>query len=135
MGGATVRASHGVEVVLLHQLCIAHHRRNAHSLAVGRVVLVPVHPSDHQRLAVEQQLRITDAHAAHADPARLAVDELRLLLQTDAQAVAARSRACPCAGEAQLSCGGAYSIGLSADHSRGASRWIVVEACMRYAIR
>ncbi|CCK05697.1 hypothetical protein BN128_3975 [Cronobacter sakazakii 696] len=66
-----VRTAHGVEVVLLHQQDVLHHRRLVHRLAFFRVMLVTVNAADQQRLAVERQQAVVDFHATKADVVRL----------------------------------------------------------------
>ena len=44
--------AHGVEVILLHQDDVLHHRRLIHHLAVDRMVLMAVGTANQQRLAV-----------------------------------------------------------------------------------
>ena len=76
-----VRAAHGVEVVLLHDLDIATHRRFVHHLAVFRVMLVPVNPADQQRFTVELQQAVADFNPAEADIAGLRLQHVALRIQ------------------------------------------------------
>ena len=76
-----VRAANGVEVVLLHDLDIAAHRRFVHHLAVFRVMLVPVNPADQQRFTVELQQAVADFNPAEADIAGFRLKHVALRIQ------------------------------------------------------
>ena len=83
-----MRAAHGVEVVLLHDLDIATHRRFVHHLAVFRMMLVPVNPADQQRFTVELQQAVADVNPAEADIAGFRLQHVALRIQKrDRQAI------------------------------------------------
>ncbi|MNP05608.1 hypothetical protein D3C76_975630 [compost metagenome] len=73
-----VRTAHGVKVVLFHQFDVAAQGGFIHHLAVFRMMLVAIHPSDQQRLTVNLQQAVTDFHAAEADIAGLHFQQVPL---------------------------------------------------------
>ena len=46
-------AAHGIEIILLHQDDVLHHRRLIHHLTVDRMVLMAIGTANQQRLTIE----------------------------------------------------------------------------------
>mmetsp|Transcript_5813 Transcript_5813/g.16953 ORF Transcript_5813/g.16953 Transcript_5813/m.16953 type:complete len:263 (-) Transcript_5813:1221-2009(-) len=71
-----VRCAHGVEVELLEQARVFEHQVPPHRLSPRRTVVVAVHAAHRDSDAIDEELRIADAHLAHAHPPRLPVRHL-----------------------------------------------------------